>query len=132
MVYVNAERLGYEYTYDLTCVVLTVAMCRCRCISKLAHCVGACLVTLRAGRLCGILAARATERAGTSPFGAFIGDPMDEKANFDGVACGDTIDRCANNPTFCRMKTPWFTGNDWLDCQSCCRQKGYRGRIKWR
>ncbi|MEM0338047.1 MAG: hypothetical protein QW683_09040 [Candidatus Caldarchaeum sp.] len=96
---------------------------------KLVHCVAACLINLRAGRLCAVLAARSTERGGT-PFGPLTGDPLDEKANFDGVDCGDYIKGCGSLIQAC-VKPPWVTGNDWLDCQSCCRQKGYRGVIKW-
>jgi hypothetical protein len=98
---------------------------------KLAHCVAACLVGLRAGRVCALLAARATERADNYPWGQFTGDPADEKANFDGVDCSDEIKGCPSLIHAC-LKPPWVTGNEWLDCQSCCRQKGYRGVIKWR
>ena len=31
-----------------------------------------------------------------------------------------------------RVYSRLTTGNEWLDCQSCCRQKGHRGVIKWR
>ena len=96
---------------------------------KLAHCVAACLIGLRAGRECARLAARLTERK--VPWGEIIGDPADEKANFDGVDCSDEIKGCPSVIHAC-IKPPWVTGNEWLDCQSCCRQKGHRGVIKWR
>jgi hypothetical protein len=31
-----------------------------------------------------------------------------------------------------RVYSRLTTGNEWLDCQPCCRQKGHRGVIKWR
>ncbi|MFQ3610124.1 MAG: hypothetical protein SNJ72_01390 [Fimbriimonadales bacterium] len=105
---------------------------------KLVHCVAACLITLRAGSPCGELAARATERKGTNPFGEFIGDPDDEKANFDGVSCGVLLTATTGSsvPMYDFPYNPhnglWApTGNEWLDCQMCCRQSGYRGVIKW-
>lgn len=98
---------------------------------KLVHCVAACLINLRAGRLCALLAARSTERGG-NPFGPLApgGDLQDEKAAIDGVDCGDSIKGCGSVIQAC-IKPPWVTGNDWLDCQSCCRQKGHKGVIKW-
>jgi hypothetical protein len=39
------------------------------------------------------------------------------------IGCGGVPMRVYNRLT---------TGNEWLDCQSCCRQKGHRGVIKWR
>ena len=40
-----------------------------------------------------------------------------------GIGCGGVPMRVYSRLT---------TGNEWLDCQSCCRQKGHRGVIKWR
>jgi hypothetical protein len=39
------------------------------------------------------------------------------------IGCGGVPMRVYNRLT---------TSNEWLDCQSCCRQKGHRGVIKWR
>ena len=85
---------------------------------KLVHCVSVCLIRSRYGSICAWLAARSTERGG-NPFGPITpgGDPADEKANFDGYDCGGG--QWGYNPS----------GNDFLDCQKCCHDKGYR---RWR
>lgn len=92
---------------------------------KLVHCVAACLIGLRAkaGIPCAWLAARSTERGG-SPFGRLVGDPLDEKAALDGVDCATTLKRgfVIEGKRVRRVGT----GNDWLDCQKCCHDKGYR------
>ncbi len=53
----------------------------------------------------------------------------DEIANFDGVDCGATLIRAQMPKTIFDALLPG-SHNPWLDCQSCCRKKGYRGVIK--
>ena len=95
---------------------------------KLVHCVAACLIGLRAraGIACAWLAARSTEREGGNPFGRLKppGDPLDEKAALDGVECAITLKRgiAIEGKRIRRVGT----GNDWLDCQKCCHDKGFR------
>ena len=95
---------------------------------KLVHCVAACLIGLRAraGIACAWLAARSTEREGGNPFGRLKppGDPLDEKAALDGVECAITLKRgiVIEGKRIRRVGT----GNDWLDCQKCCHDKGFR------
>ncbi|GIV19442.1 MAG: hypothetical protein KatS3mg023_1193 [Armatimonadota bacterium] len=85
---------------------------------KLLHCVATCLINLRAGIPCALIAAYSTERGGGG-----VQDPGDEQANLDGFECAQKIKWGRNrNPLHFSLL------NDWQQCRWCCRQKGYRLR----
>jgi hypothetical protein len=92
---------------------------------KLVHCVTACLIGLdpSGGLECALLAALSTERGG-NPFGPpptpGSEGALDEKANLDGVDCASEIKRKR------RFFHSDVSDNDWLECQWCCHQRGYR------
>lgn len=92
---------------------------------KLVHCVTACLIGLdpSGGLECALLAALSTERGG-NPFGRpptpGSEGALDEKANLDGVDCASEIKRKR------RFFHSDVSDNDWLECQWCCHQRGYR------
>lgn len=92
---------------------------------KLVHCVAACLIGLHpaGGTECAVLAALSTERGGR-PWGPRPApgsdSDLDEKANFDGVNCAVVIREKR------RYFDPTVSNNDWLECQWCCHQQGYR------
>ncbi|MCW5935655.1 MAG: hypothetical protein KIT45_15345 [Fimbriimonadia bacterium] len=101
---------------------------------KFKHCFANCLIGLDAGLRCAGHVAFTTERDG---IGFVLGplDPIasdgeidDEIANLDGYRCArDIISRGSIAiDRFLPGRNSGTTGNNWLDCQSCCRSKGYR------